>query len=288
METIDFSTFLYIFLAVWALVGTVLYAKTAPLQLESDDPELRIKSWKCLFKIAMHGPVGWFLILFFSFYYLVISVGNPQPQATPKKFQCAERRNLPNLTFKSNHDYWDKRTFRKRPVWLMRILAALKFHKLGFRIRFHSATWKWYWHPRTCSFCGSVHPEDAIRLIEEGWEVDVAKQYKFYLNPPGYQESVRQQLAMKNPFDKSSYPKGRWSPVPPVKAYLWHFTKEQMETINGILRERLEVSAAELRSKIAAEVSYQKEKQAQANIKKAEEVLEDRKQKNHESDKNLH
>lgn len=43
--------------------------------------------------------------------------------------------------------------------------------------------------PRTCSFCGGIHPEDAIRLIEEGWESErTDKRYKHYLYPAGYRD----------------------------------------------------------------------------------------------------
>ena len=27
------------------------------------------------------------------------------------------------------------------------------------------AKWKWPWNPRSCSFCGSIHPEDALYII---------------------------------------------------------------------------------------------------------------------------
>ena len=35
---------------------------------------------------------------------------------------------------------------------------------------------------KTCSYCGSLHPEEALRLIEEGIEVDpTTKNYKLYI-----------------------------------------------------------------------------------------------------------
>jgi hypothetical protein len=58
--------------------------------------------------------------------------------------------------------------------------------------------------PRTCSYCGSVHPEDAFALIESGqWLVDPTdKNYKLYLSL----------LAREI------------SPVPLVKLYFQHFS----------------------------------------------------------------
>lgn len=77
--------------------------------------------------------------------------------------------------------------------------------------------------PRTCSFCGGIHPDDAIALIGMGWTVDpTTKGYKRYLEPPkavGGEEL-------------------KWSPVPPVKLYVYHFTTEQIDRFNAILESR--------------------------------------------------
>lgn len=92
---------------------------------------------------------------------------------------------------------------------------------------------KWVWDgpiPRTCSFCGGVHPDDAFRLIEAGWEIEIAKSYKFYLNPPGYHAH----LTNFRIGEKSDY----HSPVPPVKGYSHHFTKEQTDRLNLLYREQ--------------------------------------------------
>lgn len=70
--------------------------------------------------------------------------------------------------------------------------------------------WQWWWYPRTCTFCGGVHPEDAIALLYEGWSVDrTGKVYKRYLNPPG------------------------WHPTPPVKLYTWHFSESDITRFNA-------------------------------------------------------
>lgn len=73
--------------------------------------------------------------------------------------------------------------------------------------------WEWRWQPRTCSYCGGVHPDDAIRLISEGWRSGgTTKSYKRYLEPSG-----------------------KWSPVPPVKLYVHHFDDEHIKRFNAAL-----------------------------------------------------
>jgi hypothetical protein len=77
-------------------------------------------------------------------------------------------------------------------------------------------TWPWsdHWQPpRSCSFCGGAHPDDAITLARAGWKLEATgKMYKFYLNPPGC---------------RASYP----DPAPPVKLYAQHFTPEQFKVL---------------------------------------------------------
>lgn len=70
--------------------------------------------------------------------------------------------------------------------------------------------------PRTCSFCGAAHPEDVLRLMrEKHWYPEATdKRYKRYLKPP--EHSV--------------------SPVPPVKIYAQHWSSDQIEQFNTIIR----------------------------------------------------
>lgn len=83
--------------------------------------------------------------------------------------------------------------------------------------------------PRTCSFCGSVHPEDAIALVREGWVIDPStKKYKAYLEPPGYNEHMREVISKIRKMQDEKIPR-RWSPTPPVKVYFMHFTQEQVD-----------------------------------------------------------
>lgn len=100
--------------------------------------------------------------------------------------------------------------------------------------------WKWSWGPpRTCSFCGSIHPEDALRLLEEGWEHERAKAYKGYLNPPGYY--ARHQAMLASIRDPEREPgqgvPSVWLPTPPVKFYIDHFNKEQLARLNELIQK---------------------------------------------------
>lgn len=94
--------------------------------------------------------------------------------------------------------------------------------------------WRLEWFPRSCSFCGSIHPDDAFRLLEEGWEVGATrKPYKVYLEPPGTGEASRVEL-------EAIREKGVegladiWRPVPPVKLYAQHLTAELAACIKGL------------------------------------------------------
>lgn len=99
--------------------------------------------------------------------------------------------------------------------------------------------WFWSWGPpRTCSFCGGVYPEDALRLLSEGWENEHAKAYKGYLNPPG--SSSRNQAFLASIRDKAREPgegvPSVWSPTPPVKLYVWHFDESQLARLNSLVQ----------------------------------------------------
>lgn len=67
--------------------------------------------------------------------------------------------------------------------------------------------------PRTCSFCGSVHPDDLLALVKAGWTCEMStKRYKSYWHPP----------------------KGQV--IPPVKLYSNHVTQEQAKELNAALK----------------------------------------------------
>lgn len=92
--------------------------------------------------------------------------------------------------------------------------------------------------PRTCSFCGGIHPDDAVRLLREGWEVGVTtKGYKRYLEPPGSGQQHEALMDWLSTGREGEAPKERHpSPVPPVKVYVQHFSQEQIDAFNAALR----------------------------------------------------
>lgn len=107
----------------------------------------------------------------------------------------------------------------------------------------HRDSDKWpegFTKPRTCSYCGSVHPDDLIALVEQGWEFDPStKSYKSYWQPPGFIERMNAALR-----DITQLVDGRLgeprhvSPVPPVKLYHNHLRAEQADRINAMLKAR--------------------------------------------------
>ncbi len=90
--------------------------------------------------------------------------------------------------------------------------------------------------PRTCSYCGSVHPEDALKLMEQGWEVESAtgKSYKRYLHPPGYGRYLMRRLGVPD----VSEPRDYRDSTPPVKLYVMHLTAEQIDKFNQLLAKQ--------------------------------------------------
>lgn len=71
--------------------------------------------------------------------------------------------------------------------------------------------------PRTCSFCGSIHPDDAVTLLREGWRVRVTHRPDMrYLEPP----TDRPPLS------------------PPVQLYVVHFSDEQVFTFDQVMDEK--------------------------------------------------
>lgn len=100
--------------------------------------------------------------------------------------------------------------------------------------------------PRSCSFCGSVHPDDLIVLLEMDWEYEPStKGYKSYWNPPGTQARYKEVLAeiKRRELHKLGEP-NHVSPVPPVKMYGNHVTEGHVEKINALLKRNREQSDA--------------------------------------------
>lgn len=88
----------------------------------------------------------------------------------------------------------------------------------------------WHWNPRTCSYCGSLNPDDAMRLLREGWREEKAtgKQYKAYFYPPADTEALRRGMSHEGPDKPPS------APLP--KLYVHHLSPAQREELNEIHR----------------------------------------------------
>lgn len=101
----------------------------------------------------------------------------------------------------------------------------------------------WLWPgdvPRTCSYCGGIHPEDAIRLVTEGWEVEATgKSYKRYLNPPGTAAKRVAVLAnLRAGISQMEVTADQvWGPTPPAKLYTDHLNDEQIGRFNAALKD---------------------------------------------------
>lgn len=117
----------------------------------------------------------------------------------------------------------------------------------GLRSRPDSDTWEtnrwdgpgrsfpWSWSPRTCSFCGCVHPDDLFRLLEEGWEDELTtKRYKGYLQPPGYHQALNVGLRKmrKEGLEGFNRRPSVSPPNPPAKFYTHHLSAEQIAKLN--------------------------------------------------------
>lgn len=153
----------------------------------------------------------------------------------PERSNCARRVDSP--VFHQTLDVWENGRWNTDPA--IEEKEACEFtEKYGENSYRASHLWVWSWLPRTCSFCGGIHPDDCLKLMEEGWEVEgTDKNYKRYLNPPGY--STKQQALLKSIADPQREPgegvPSVWSPTPPVKVYFYHFTPEQGAKFNEIL-----------------------------------------------------
>ena len=84
---------------------------------------------------------------------------------------------------------------------------------------------------RTCSYCGGVHDDDLITLMDAGWTVEKAtgKSYKLYVHPPGYLETI--QYMMDNPGELPPEDIPRLE-GPPVKWYVYHANQDFINNLN--------------------------------------------------------
>ena len=97
------------------------------------------------------------------------------------------------------------------------------------------------WKPRSCSFCGSVHPEDALRLMAEGWEDQITDtRNKGYLHPPGYAAGQARIRAAREAGEDltASRTDAPTAPSPPAKFSVPHFDKSQIAELNAFHRSK--------------------------------------------------
>jgi len=107
----------------------------------------------------------------------------------------------------------------------------------GQSVVFSSNPRYWLWPgpgptPRTCSYCGCIHPEDVLRLKREfKFEVTRStKSYKVYIEAPGYGiEQVNSLANMQAGVDPvEAFSKNKVQAIyPPLKAYSPHFSPDQ-------------------------------------------------------------
>ena len=166
-------------------------------------------------------PRRWWNAVFYDIWFRPAWFMNQFTKHFEEKQTCSARMSQPGpWEYKNSLDHWQT----TRWCWLARVIDHLKYREGG-------TSWPWHWKPRTCSFCGGVHPEDAIKLVRDGWEVEgTTKAYKRYLQPPGYRQWCKELSTTIGigPFPLPPHP----PPVPPVKVYTYHFSEAQREQFN--------------------------------------------------------
>lgn len=107
----------------------------------------------------------------------------------------------------------------------------------------HSNPRYWLWpgpgpKPRTCSYCGSINPEDVLGL-KKGFKFTVertTKYYKVYVHPPGWEiEMLQASVNVGGGVDPAvAYGASKVHEIyPPLKAYSPHFTDAQWKELNS-------------------------------------------------------
>lgn len=146
--------------------------------------------------------------------------------------------------YEPNLDSWQTNRWLTDPEEVAKLHAEIEA-KSTSKINWGLYNDLWLWEssppPRTCSFCGGINPDDAIKLIEQGWEAESTyKRYKRYLNPPGNQ--TRHEAYLASCRDPNREPgqgvPSIWSPTPPVKLYVQHFSDDQIAKFNAIIQGR--------------------------------------------------
>lgn len=211
--------------------------------------------WECL--IGARNPAG---ARHWATQKLILQGWLKPEQTCPRRSEGPGFRGVNQDWWRS--DQWGRRWFRKSVYWLhngpaSKLARSISdwgwetarqrdFDWFGRRARWIGQTfnwysggtrWEWPWQPRACSYCGGGHPDDIIRLLREGWEIEgTTKPYKRYVAPPRI--GVR---ALSGPYcddhkgQPIKLPVRAWSPVPPVKLYTPHFSEEQIKIANDLI-----------------------------------------------------
>ena len=160
------------------------------------------------------------------------------------KQTCPDRNGPGPWDKRPNLDRWETNRWSRHGIpawrlWLEEVWTKIKSRgRRTLSISRDMDKWKSPLRPpRSCSFCGGIHPEDALYLLENGWEVEgTGKSYKRYLEPPGYHENIRRCIDEIRSRSEKLPP--FWDPTPPVKLYTSHFTDEQVERFNEVLKRQ--------------------------------------------------
>jgi len=90
--------------------------------------------------------------------------------------------------------------------------------------------------PVACSYCGCIRPEDAIRIIEAGFEISPStKSYKWYIEVPGHAKHHKMTIsAIQNDQLDSIKDHKLISVGLPIKLYAHHLTPEQISVLNNL------------------------------------------------------
>lgn len=134
----------------------------------------------------------------------------------------------------AGQDLWETNRWNHRRHWSgAEYQAGKKLRNIGPKRK----TWHLDWIPRSCSFCGSIHPEDALRLLEEfGWEVEPTdKAYKRYLHPAGYYLLAEQHFRKLTAAEEAQIRNLQIDIFPTVKLYTMHLSAEQVERFNAAI-----------------------------------------------------
>lgn len=176
------------------------------------------------------------------------TVEKKAPEGPGERHTCPRRAEGPGIN-QTDGDLWSVQSWRfTDPKDAARWNQAEadkqneEYRQQGSRSSTYANLRYWLWpgpgpKPRTCSYCGSVHPGDAVRLVTEfGFEVGATtKSYKLYLELPGYhaqsQRMLNRMRSGQDPVDAAAGESKIESIAPPLKLYSPHFSDEQWKLL---------------------------------------------------------